>query len=527
MPSRVNSSGLVIAGTGFFLTRFTVTLALYEDPVQFLLSGVVPLGLGLGLAAFGVALAVADVDPAVVRTTAVWCVVGTGAMLVLALLTLLGATGGGTSLVAAFRAESHLSSFIIGGSVGGTLTGLYASGNRRHRLQLRHQANRLEVLNRLLRHEVLNAVTVIKGYAELGDRGGDDRGEIIRTRAADIERTIEEVKHLARDVRHTEAHRVPVSLDDCLAAAVETVRSRHPDAVVEFEAPETGLRVLANDHLELVFIHLLEHALDSDPAASTAVAVRVEPSASRVRVHVDAPGSTLPASQRRLLETGEIERYDDPTTGFDLNVVRLFVESVRGEIETSAADGGTTVTVVVPREREDATGLEARPAGLAPVRPAAPQLVVTLVAALLAGGVYGLVSEALGGSVAFIGVFYGTADPLVGWLTHEFHSVVFGFVFVGLLSLVPDPHRGRLGVAVGVGLAWSVVLWLFAAGVVAPVWLRLLGIPASVPNLTGNLFAAHLAWGGSLGVLVSGGLARVAGRRADRRDPSVDGVDLA
>ncbi|MFP4626777.1 MAG: hypothetical protein ACLFNI_09335 [Natronomonas sp.] len=35
MSYRVHYSGLVIAGIGFFLTRFTVTLALYEDPVHF------------------------------------------------------------------------------------------------------------------------------------------------------------------------------------------------------------------------------------------------------------------------------------------------------------------------------------------------------------------------------------------------------------------------------------------------------------------------------------------------------------
>jgi len=92
MARTVNYSGLVVAGTGFFLTRFTVTLALYESPAQFYFAGVVPLMLGLGLAAFGVGLAVADVEASVVRTTAVWCVAGALAMAALVLLTLLGST---------------------------------------------------------------------------------------------------------------------------------------------------------------------------------------------------------------------------------------------------------------------------------------------------------------------------------------------------------------------------------------------------------------------------------------------------
>ena len=80
MGKRINHGGLVVAGLGFFLTRFTVTLTLYENTVQFYLAGVVPLALGLALATFGVALAVADVDRAMVRTTAVWCVIGFATM---------------------------------------------------------------------------------------------------------------------------------------------------------------------------------------------------------------------------------------------------------------------------------------------------------------------------------------------------------------------------------------------------------------------------------------------------------------
>lgn len=55
MAQRVNYRGLVIAGTGFFLTRITVVLVL-DDPVRFYVAGIVPLL--LGLAALGVALTV-------------------------------------------------------------------------------------------------------------------------------------------------------------------------------------------------------------------------------------------------------------------------------------------------------------------------------------------------------------------------------------------------------------------------------------------------------------------------------------
>ncbi|MFB6361107.1 MAG: histidine kinase, partial [Halobacteriales archaeon] len=134
-----------------------MTLALYEDPIRFFLAGIIPLTLGLGLAAFGVALAVADIDAGTVRTVSNWAVIGAGTMPVLALLTLFRSSGGEMPALATVRYRAYLSNFLIGGSVGATLTGLYASRNRQQRIELQQQTNRLEVLNRLLRHEVLNA----------------------------------------------------------------------------------------------------------------------------------------------------------------------------------------------------------------------------------------------------------------------------------------------------------------------------------------------------------------------------------
>ena len=247
---RVNYSGLVIAGVGFFLTRFTVTLAVYEDPTRFYLAGVVPLVLGLGLAAFGVALAVVDVEPSLVRTTAVWCVVGTVGMLVLVVLTLLGSTTGTLPDLATVRSQAYLSNFLVGGSVGGTLTGLYAARDRRQRGELRHQANRLEVLNRLLRHEVLNALTAIRGYATLADGGDPQARGVIEEYAGAIEATIEEVKYLTRSARLSEGRSGPVDVGRCLAGSVETVRGAHPDASVTVDAPGSVPAVLANDRLE-------------------------------------------------------------------------------------------------------------------------------------------------------------------------------------------------------------------------------------------------------------------------------------
>jgi len=496
MGERINVGGLVVAGVGFFLTRFTVSLAVYEEPAQFYLAGVLPLALGLGLSAFGVALAVADVDAATVRTTALWCVAGAATMLVMVVLTVVGSSPGGTPYFATVRSQAYLSNFLIGGSLGGTLTGLYAARNRHQRAELGRQSNRLETLNRLLRHEVLNAVTVIRGYASLEPDEGENADGVIDDRASAIQATIEEVKHLTRRTTSTDGSTV-TALDGHLQSSIEAVTERHPEASVSLDGPVPDLDVHADDRLELVFENVLENAVLHGEDTSPTVSVSTGPRSVRVEVTDDGDG--LPESQRRLLESGHIEEFDDPRAGFGLNLVRLSVESYGGSIETRV-DGGTTVAVVL--RRAGPTGDD----GLThDRRPAEPQLLVALVASVLAGVAFGAASTGMGSSVAVIGVFYGVSDPVVGWLTHEFHSVVFGFAYVALLSLVPERFSGRLSTYVGVGAGWGVVLWALAAGVVAPVWLQLLGISAPLPNLTVPSLVNHLVWGASLGAFTFAG----------------------
>jgi two-component system OmpR family sensor kinase len=499
MGRYVNYSGLVIAGIGFFLTRFTVTLALYEDPVQFYLSGVIPLVLGLGLAAFGVALTVADVDPALVRTTALWCVIGAGTMFVLVVLTLVGSAQGAVDLDVA-RSQAYLSNFLIGGSVGGTLTGLYAARNREQRSAVEQQANRLVTLNRILRHEVLNAVTAIRGYTQVDPVEHPEAMEVIESQSTDIQQTIEEVKYLTRRAGASGGAGDPLDLAPILEQSIETVEDRHSDVSVTLEDVPGGLAVHANDRLGQVFTQLLDNAVihgnDDTPV------VRIEATSAAVAVTVRDEGPGLPENQRRLLETGAIEAFDDPTAGFGLNVVRLLVESYGGSIDTKIDDTGTDITVTLPRV-VDSSDPGPNRRDLASVQPLAPHLAVSFVVAILAGIPYGIAAVSLGGSVAGIGVFYGTASPVVGWLTHEFHSVVFGFVYVGLLSVALERYRNSLGTYLGVALVWCLFLWVVAAGLVAPTWLRLLDIPATIPNLSGRLLVSHLAWGLSLGLLTA------------------------
>jgi two-component system OmpR family sensor kinase len=495
--------GLLIAAIGFLLTRFTVTLAANDTTIGFLFAGIVPLVLGLSLAAFGIILAVGAYDVQFVRTTAIWCVLGTGTMFLLVVLTLLGSNPEALMNVDVAREQTYLSNFLIGGATGGTLTGIYAAQNSKQRRELRQQANRLILLNRLLRDQVINSATAIKGHSEIlqtGDSGADTA--VIGEQADAVIDTVENVKYLAETADKTDLSLGSVDVCETVESELEGIRQRYPDASIAVSGIDETVEARANAQLREVVRHLVENAIEYSESEQPAVSISVQATtrAATLRISDDGPG--LPDAQRRLLEEGEIAEFDDPTTGFGLNIVRLLVESFDGQIETVVDESGSTVEVRLPRQRganiQNTTTVTAP--GVAPSR-----VLLAVASSLVAGMLMSAGSFALGGQLPVIGALYGVENRVVGLISHEFHSVVFGLTFAAIVSILPGRYTDRQSRSIALGFGFGLVLWLVAAGVIMPLWLRAVGIPASVPNLVFRGFVSHSIWGVSIAVLYHAG----------------------
>jgi uncharacterized membrane protein YagU involved in acid resistance len=117
----------------------------------------------------------------------------------------------------------------------------------------------------------------------------------------------------------------------------------------------------------------------------------------------------------------------------------------------------------------------------------------------------GVAMVGAGGDVPVIGALYGVQEISVGVITHQFHSVVFGLTFAALLSALPATYTGTAANRVVLGVGFGVLLWLVAAGLIMPVWLRLVGLAAPVPNLALPGFVGHVVWGLTLGTLYGAG----------------------
>ncbi len=217
------------------------------------------------------------------------------------------------------------------------------------------QERRLDVLNRVLRHNLRNRATTIAGNTSRLLAEVDDRTEESARAAATVEREAEALRKLAEEatrIRHlTEARDVGGSMDcvpllrDCLADC----RRSHPGADVREELPASA-DVRATQDLRIAVESLLENAVEHNPAPDPIVGVRIERAADGwIDVCVEDDGPAIPASQRRIV-TGEADitplRH---SKGIGLWLVKWTAERLGGELSfESSAYGGNSVRIRIP-----------------------------------------------------------------------------------------------------------------------------------------------------------------------------------
>jgi hypothetical protein len=101
-----------------------------------------------------------------------------------------------------------------------------------------------------------------------------------------------------------------------------------------------------------------------------------------------------------------------------------------------------------------------------------------------------------------IPALYTLAPPpsgALGWAVHLSHGAVFGVGFAALARVAPVAVTTPR--SVGVGVAYGAALWVVAAGLLMPVWLRAVGFPQAppVPNLAPPSLLWHAVFGAVLG----------------------------
>lgn len=222
----------------------------------------------------------------------------------------------------------------------------------------------LNVLDRVLRHNVRTAVNVIDGYAEFLESSIEGKKQraatkAIRKRSTDLKEISEKITVIRRLLENHEEPS-PLSLAH-LDTVVERLRNRYPDAEIALRIEADESRSIANGKvfqsaLEMAVENGVEHN-DSDPAV-VEIAVSQCETNNTVAVEIADNGTEIPDSEWEIIETGA-ETPLEHTSGIGLWVMYWAVVALGGTVEREDNEPrGTVLTLHIPLVTADETGTE-------------------------------------------------------------------------------------------------------------------------------------------------------------------------
>lgn len=213
------------------------------------------------------------------------------------------------------------------------------------------QQQRLEVLNRVFRHNLRTETQIVMGYADRLDDEDDDV-RILKKHTREIADLGEKAREIITIFDQEQAGAQPTSLSVMLEDAVEAVRENYTNVSVELDRVDDGYRVATL--LEPVFENVLENAVEHNPDTSPWVGVSVDPGADTVTVRIADDGPGMDESEYGVIAEGT-ETPLEHASGLGLWLIHWGTQVAGGTVRFEENEPtGTVVSVEVPRLDETA-----------------------------------------------------------------------------------------------------------------------------------------------------------------------------
>lgn len=211
----------------------------------------------------------------------------------------------------------------------------------------------LDVLDRLLRHNLRNEMTVVRGLAETIEAETEGSiaemaGQIVEgsdTLLGSVEKEREIVKILTGS-----SNRRRVDISDRVRKTVAAAETTYPEASIAVTGP-TGTTAMADENVSKALDELVENAIVHCDDPEPRVELTVEETETAVVVSVADNGPGIPDHDRQVI-VGQRDIHDlFHGSGIGLWLVDWIVRRSNGSLEIEDGDPrGTVVTIELPRD---------------------------------------------------------------------------------------------------------------------------------------------------------------------------------
>jgi len=220
---------------------------------------------------------------------------------------------------------------------------------RESRATVAERNEQIEFFNGVLRHDILNGMTVVSGNLELLDDHVDEAGrrhlETVSRWSEDIASLTRKVRSVVETVTATESVSLEsVPLSETLREKVRKVGATYEAVAVRCDV-EDGLRVQGNDLLGEVVENLLLNAVEHAGSAPE-IEVRARRADDAVRVEIADDGPGIPDEMKSAVFERNVTAEESGSVGFGLHFVSVMMDQYGGDVWFEDADAGGAVAVL-------------------------------------------------------------------------------------------------------------------------------------------------------------------------------------
>ena len=246
-----------------------------------------------------------------------------------------------------------------------------ATGLAAREAAVHEREQRLEVLNRILRHNLRNDMNVILGYADVIEDAADDgavvdAADTIQSKGGDLIDLSQKARWIDEGLDDTVAERRPIEIVSLLGDVVNDLSGAYPDVTVRTSTPESATALVAPG-VEVALTNVVENAFEHNDAADPTVTVDIDVAAAeatdagsvlaedrtapaeRVRVAVADNGPGIPEHELNVVTEGR-ETALEHGSGIGLWLSQWLIDHSDGALEFAEnTPRGSVVTLTFPR----------------------------------------------------------------------------------------------------------------------------------------------------------------------------------
>ncbi|MFD1585567.1 histidine kinase N-terminal 7TM domain-containing protein [Halorientalis brevis] len=220
----------------------------------------------------------------------------------------------------------------------------------------KRREDELAILNRIVRHDIRNDMSVIDGRGalleEYVEEGGQEHLQKIRKSSQHVVELTDNVGTLMESIASEQTMEVePTALSAVLETQLDRARMRHDAAefVVEGAIPQNSL-VTANEMLSSVFTNLFNNAVNHNDSDACRVTVSVTETPASVRVEVADDGPGIPDEKKDDIFGRGAKGLDSSGTGVGLYLVDTLIDHYGGTITVRDNEPtGSVFVIELPR----------------------------------------------------------------------------------------------------------------------------------------------------------------------------------